>query len=76
MAPMSKKRDKFVELATNRVNRAIKDIRLVGNLSNRANYEYGDDDAKKIVRALQRELETLKARFGDSAGGSESEFRL
>lgn len=73
---MSKKRDKFIGLATARVNRAIKDIRLVGNLSNRSNYEYTEEDAKKIVRALQRELETLKARFSDIGGGSESEFRL
>lgn len=57
------KRAKFVELATNRVNRAIKDLRLVGNLANRSSYDYTDDDAKKILRALQRELDDLKLRF-------------
>ena len=34
------KRDKFLELANKRVSRAIKDIKLVGNLANRKNYEY------------------------------------
>lgn len=57
------KRAKFVELATNRVNRAIKDLRLVGNLANRSSYDYSDEDAKKILRALQRELDDLKLRF-------------
>ena len=32
---MSKNRDKFVELAEKRVTRALKDIRLIGNLSNK-----------------------------------------
>jgi hypothetical protein len=70
------KRAKFVELANNRVNRAIRDIRLIGNLSNRSAYEYGDEDVRVIARALQRELEGMKARFGGPGSGVESEFRL
>lgn len=61
-------RDRFVDLANKRVTRAIKDLRLIGNLANKRSYEYDDNDAKKIIRALQRELEVLKARFhGDSS---------
>jgi hypothetical protein len=73
---MRNKRDKFVELAEARVNRAIKDIRLIGNLANRSAYEYGDEDARKIFRALQRELDAAKARFSGDAGGKDSEFKL
>lgn len=64
-----KNRQKFVELAEKRVSRAIKDIRLVGNLSNRSNYSYTDEDVKKIVKALRFEVEALKSRF-ESATGS------
>jgi predicted RNA-binding protein (virulence factor B family) len=56
-------RAKFVELANARVARAIKDLRLVGNLSNRKNYEYTDDEAKKILKVLEAELEALKLKF-------------
>lgn len=73
---MRDKRGKFIELATNRVNRALKDLRLIGNLSNRSAYEYTEEDVRKIVRALQRELDILKGRFGDAGSGGESEFRL
>jgi hypothetical protein len=60
-------RERFIELANKRVNRAIKDLRLVGNLSNRRVYKYDETDAKKIIRALQAEIDGLKARFrGDS----------
>lgn len=70
------KRAKFVELGTNRVNRAIKDLRLIGNLSNRSTYEYGDEDAKKILRALQRELDDLKLRFRGEDQGDDNMFAL
>jgi hypothetical protein len=73
---MRDKRRKFIELAEARVNRAIKDIRLIGNLSNRAAYSFTDEDTKKMFRALVKEIEIAKARFGDGASGGENEFRL
>lgn len=73
---MRDKRGKFVELATNRVNRAIKDIRLIGNLSNRSAYEYSDEDVKKIAKTLQRELDLMKQRFTGGSQGADGEFSL
>ena len=76
---ISEKRDaraKFIELANKRVTKAIKDIRLVGNLSNRRAYKYEDADAKKMIRALQRELDVLKARFRGDDGDDDSIFSL
>lgn len=70
------RRAKFVELAQNRVNKAISHIRLIGNLANRTNYEFDDEDARKIVKALQREVDALKAKFGDKGGASSSSFTL
>jgi len=43
---------KFVELAGKRVANAIKDIRLIGNLSNKSNYSYADEDVKKNHQSL------------------------
>jgi hypothetical protein len=77
-APAEKRdaREKFVELANKRVTKAIKDLRLVGNLANRRAYKYNENDAKKIVRALQRELDVLKARFRGDEGDEDSIFTL
>lgn len=47
-------RTKFVKLATARVSKALKDIQLIGNLSNRSNYDYTDDDVAKIFKALSK----------------------
>jgi hypothetical protein len=73
---MARSRDKFVELAEKRVNRAIKDLRLVGNLSNKSNYLYTQKDAEKIISSLEKEVKLLRSRF--SSGGDETEdlFRL
>ncbi len=73
---MRDKRLKFVELAEARVNRAIKDVRLIGNLANKSSYEYSEEDARKIFRALQKELDTAKSRFTGDAGGKDGEFKL
>jgi hypothetical protein len=56
-------REKFVMLANSRVNKAIKAIHLIGNLSNRSNYDYTDEDVSKIFRALNDEINTCKRRF-------------
>lgn len=73
---MRDKRKKFVELAEARVNRAIKDMRLIGNLANRSAYEYGEEDARKMFRALQKELDSAKSRFGGEGNSKEEGFRL
>jgi hypothetical protein len=70
------KRKKFEDIAVRRVNRVIKEIRLIGNLSNRASYDYTDEDVKKITRALQREVDAVKARFEGPGKGADPVFSL
>jgi hypothetical protein len=71
-----KDRAKFVELAEKRVARAIKDIRLIGNLSNKSNYTYSDEDVRKIIRALDAEVKKLKQRFENHGAQDEVIFKL
>ena len=56
-------RERFVDLANKRVTRALKGIQLIGNLSNRSNYDYTEEDVAKIMRALQNEISACKKRF-------------
>ena len=58
------KASKFVDLATyKRMNKAIKDLKLIGNLANRKNYEFTDDQVKKILKALQKEFDSINRIF-------------
>jgi hypothetical protein len=70
------KRQKFVNIAEKRVNRLIKEIRLVGNLSNRSNYQFADDDVRKIFAAVEAEIRNARRRF-ESVGSTDiSSFKL
>ena len=70
------KRKKFVELAEARTSKAMQSIRLIGNLANRSNYEYSDDDIGRIARALEQEIKDLKTRFQSSGTRARPDFRL
>ena len=70
------KRDNFVRLAESRVNKALKDIQLIGNLSNRSAYDFDEKDVRKIFGALQKALEGARTRFDRTSESGQSEFRL
>jgi len=75
MAPTDK-REKFKELAEKRVTRAIKDIRLIGNLANKNNYIYTDQDGTKICAALEAEIKALRSKFSTDDGKLPPLFKL
>lgn len=56
------KRGRFVRLATQRVNRALRLLELIGNLS-ASSYEYGPDDVEVIEVALREHLDKSIERF-------------
>ena len=56
------KRERFVRIAVARTNRIIDNMRLLGNCSSKSNYEYTDEDVKKIFNALEKELKQTKNR--------------
>jgi ribosomal protein L7/L12 len=70
------KREKFVELAQKRTVNAIKAIRVIGKLGNKSAYEFTEVDVKKIVGALSREIEALKARMTSTGGKETVDFKL
>ena len=70
------KREKFVELAENRTVNAIKAIRVIGKLGNKNAYQFDDSDVQKIVKALTKEVEALKARMSTSGGKESVDFKL
>jgi ribosomal protein L7/L12 len=72
----SDKRSKFVELAESRTVNAIKAIRVIGKLGNKNAYQFDDSDVQKIVRALNREIDALKARMSNTGGKESVDFKL
>tara|TARA_B100000686_G_scaffold346160_1_gene432224 strand:+ start:724 stop:954 length:231 start_codon:yes stop_codon:yes gene_type:complete len=62
---MTKARQRFVHLAERRTRKAIKILRLIGNLSNRTNYSYEENDVNKIFNALRNEVKASQHRFNE-----------
>ena len=70
------KRQKFVELANKRVSKALKDLALIANLANKRNYDYDDEQARKIIKALQNELDVVKQSFTTEGPSRNADFKL
>ena len=71
---METKRDKFVRLAENRMENVLKGISLLGNLANTNNYEYTDEDAAKIIKALKSAVNDLERTYSSSQ--KKTKFKL
>lgn len=65
------KRERFIRIAENRTNRIIDTLRLLANCSNKSNYDYTEEDIKKIFTAIEKEVRNTRSAF--SGGDCESE---
>lgn len=70
------RRKKFVELAEKRTVNAIKAIRVISKLGNRNAYEYSDDDVRKIVKALNEEIDSMKRKMTSTGRSDSVNFKL
>ena len=61
------KNERFTRLAEQRVNAILDKLRLLGQLSNRRNYVYSEEQAASIFRAIQKELNSTRAKFRDDS---------
>lgn len=75
-APRETKSEKFERIAERRVNEALRALRLLGNLADRRNYEYTDDQVSSFIRVLDKEYRALRLRFSSDAGAGEEPFRF
>lgn len=67
------KREKFVRLVESRVNSTLKEINLIGNLSNKSNYDYTKEDVDKIIKTLKKSISDLELKFTSK---NKNEFKL
>lgn len=57
------KRERFVRIAEARTNKILEMIRLLGNCSSKGNYDYTEEDIRKIFYVLEKELKNTKNKF-------------
>lgn len=74
MATEKEKAERFKRVAENRTNKIIDQIRLLGNCANRSNYEYTEEDVKKIFSAIEAELRETKQKYQAKAKNKKFEL--
>ncbi len=76
MPSNNSKVDNFVRLAEARTNKIIDMIGLLGNLSNKSNYTYTDEQVESIFNSIQQALNESKQRFSSEPIQKKKKFRL
>jgi hypothetical protein len=59
----SLRRKRFENVAGKRVQAIIEKIVILGNCSNKNNYDYNEQDVKKMFNAIKTELKNTEHRF-------------
>lgn len=70
------RRLRFEKIASKRVQKVLDDINVLANCSNRNNYEYSDEDVKKMMNAIKRQIKQLEMAFSDQKGHGKQAFKF
>lgn len=70
------KADKFRTLANKRVSAALDKIAVIGNLANKGQYGYTEEQVKAIHDALNNEVTTTMSRFAPNAAKAVARFEI
>jgi len=70
-ADMKSKRERFEIVAGKRVQVILDKLDLLGNCSNRNNYEYESSDVSKMFSAIRDSLKRAELRFEDELSKQE-----
>lgn len=67
------RQERFKRLATSRTNAVLDKLRLIGNLANKTNYDYPEEDVRKMFSAVEKQLRSIKEKFSEP---KKRQFRL
>ncbi len=73
---LSRNRLKFIRLAEKRINKVAKQLHLIGNLSNKTNYAYNDEEVEKMFAYIDSCVKSARERFTNTSTGPETVFTL
>ena len=68
------KRQRFLRIAESRVNKILSNLDNLAKCSNKRNYEYSDDEVRKIFREIDRKVKDTKFQFQSGVG--KGKFKL
>lgn len=71
MSKKSIRRDRFESVAARRTQKILDLLDTLGNCSNKSNYEYTEEDIRKMFSAIEGKTKNIKAFFGNAMNQEE-----
>jgi light-regulated signal transduction histidine kinase (bacteriophytochrome) len=72
----SVKKERFKTVASRRVQKVLDDIEGLSKCANRSNYEYSEEDVKRMMKAINEKVLLLKAAFDSNTKSSKQTFEF
>ena len=73
----SEKRERFERVASNRVQKVIDFLALIGNCANRNNYEYTEADVDHMFAEMNKALKAAREEFSkEMVKSTKTQFRF
>jgi len=73
---MKSKRERFEEIASNRIIKILDDLESLAKCSNPRNYEYTQQDVKKMMSALRKKLKSVEDKFQGNKTNGQHTFKF
>jgi hypothetical protein len=71
MTKKSIRRERFENVAARRTQKILEFLDSLANCSNKSNYEYSDEDVKKMFAAIRDRVKTSESAFDKELNRSE-----
>lgn len=71
MSKKSLRRERFENVAARRTQKILDLLDILGNCSNKSNYEYSDEDIRKMFSVIENKTKNIKASFGNAINREE-----
>lgn len=69
------KRQRFIKIVERRVNKILDGLDDLSKCANKRNYEYDNEDVKRVFKEIERKVKDTKFLFQNDAG-NKKRFRL
>ena len=71
MSKKSIRRERFESVAARRTQKILDLLDILGNCSNKSNYEYSDEDVRKMFAVIKDKTKNIEAIFGNKISKDE-----
>jgi len=71
MSKKSTRRERFENVAARRTQKILDLLDILGNCSNKSNYEFTDADVRKMFSVIKDKVKNTEAAFGNAINRSE-----